>query len=153
MIFRVVFSRKVIYLFDLIVTWIFGAILLISAFPHWQNPYYFLGSVYGYKLVDPGIGQITAMALPVVQLGLAFFLLTRTLLNAAHLVTLGLFFCFATVQTTAYLRGLDITCGCFGPGHESTIGPVSLSFIFSLLALSILRNLFIFFTKKELLNP
>ena len=132
-------------IYDSIVTWIFGVVFLISGVPHWGNSYFFLGSVYAYKLVDPGIGQMVAIGMPLIQLVLAICFLTRTFLDAAHLGTLFLFFCFATVQSQAYLRGFDISCGCFGPDHDTTIGWQTLSIIYGLLILSIIRNSTIFF--------
>lgn len=138
---------KLFTCFDAIVTWIFGLTFLIAGFPHWSNPYYFLGSVYAYKLVEPGIGQMVAMSLPIIQLTLALCFLTRTFLDASHLVTLFLLLCFATVQTSATIRGLDISCGCFGPGSESQIGWGSLSLVYGMLALSLIRNAICFFAK------
>lgn len=135
--------------FDTVVTWIFGLTFLIAGFPHWSNPYYFLGSVYAYKLVEPGVGQMIAMGMPIIQLVLALCFLTRTFLDASHLVTLFLLSCFATVQTTAYIRGLDISCGCFGPGHESTIGWFTLSIVYGLLVLSLIRNTIFMITSQE----
>jgi hypothetical protein len=126
--------------FDAIVTWTFGLTFLVAGFPHWSNAYYFLGSVYAYKLVEPGIGQMVAMSMPVIQLALALCFLIRVFLDASHLATLFLLICFVTVQTSALVRGLDISCGCFGPGHDTTIGWFSLSLVYGLLALSLIRN-------------
>ena len=126
--------------FDAIITWTLGLAFLIAGFPHWANSYYFLGSIYAYKLVEPGIGQIMAMSMPIIQLVLALCFLTRVFLDASHLATLFLLVSFATVQTSAYIRGLDISCGCFGPGHDTTIGWFSLSLVYGLLVLSLIRN-------------
>lgn len=135
-------------LYDHAVTWILGVTLLIAGIPHWSNSYYFLGSVYAYKLVGPGIGQMVAMTLPLIQLVLALCLLSRTFRDAAHLGALFLFLCFATVQSSAYLRGLDISCGCFGPGNDEPIGWFSLSIVYGLLILSFTRNVLFFFSKS-----
>ncbi|MDR2170298.1 MAG: hypothetical protein LBP59_09165 [Planctomycetaceae bacterium] len=138
-----------VQLFDYIVTWCFGVVFLLSGIPHWGNPYYFLGSVYAYKLVNPGIGQMVAIGMPFIQLIFSVCFLTRTFLDAAHLGTLFLFICFAVVQSIAWFSGLDISCGCFGPGHDATIGWQTLSIIYSLLVLSILRNLFVFIGRSR----
>jgi hypothetical protein len=65
------------------------------------------------------------------------------------LATLFLLCCFATVQTSAWLRGLDISCGCFGPGHDSPIGWFSLSLVYGLLVLSLLRNGAVLFLRSR----
>ncbi|MDR0609753.1 MAG: hypothetical protein LBG58_06560 [Planctomycetaceae bacterium] len=49
--------------YDIIVTWVIGVAFLLAGVPHWGNPYYFLGSVYTYKLVDPDVGQMVAISL------------------------------------------------------------------------------------------
>jgi len=134
-------------LFDAIVTWIFGLAFLIAGFPHWSNAYYFLGSVYAYKLVEPGIGQMLAMGMPIIQLVLALCFLARIFLDASHLATLFLLICFATVQTSAWVRGLDISCGCFGPQNSAPIGWFSLSLVYGLLTLSVLRNALFLFSR------
>ena len=133
--------------FDAIATWTLGVAFLIAGFPHWANSYYFLGSIYAYKLVEPGIGQIMAMSMPIIQLVLALCFLTRTFLDAAHLATLFLLVSFATVQTSAHIRGLDISCGCWGPGNDSPIGWFSLSLVYGLLVLSLVRNAMFVFSR------
>ena|GEM_PF-1017403 len=131
--------------FDAVSTWILGVAFLLAGFPHWSNSYYFLGSIYAYKLVDPGVGQIAAMGMPIIQLVLALCFLTRTFLDAAHTATLFFLIGFATIQTSAYIRGLDISCGCFGPQNSSTIGWFSLSIVYGLLLISLIRNaMFVF---------
>lgn len=126
--------------FDFAVAWILAVTFLLAGVPHWRNSYYFLGSVYAYQLTDAGTGQIVAMSLPLIQLGLASCLLTRLFYDAAHLSSLFLLCTFAVVQTATFLRGLDISCGCFGPGSTESIGWTSLSIVYGLLLLSCIRN-------------
>ena len=136
-------------LFDGIVSWVLGISLVISAIPHLGNPYFFLGSVYAYQMVYPSIGQFTVMILPILQLFLAVCLIGRFFVDAAHFLTLGCFLVFATVQTSALVRGLDISCGCFGPGHDSQIGWFSLSLVYGLLTLSVIRNAIFLFSRHH----
>lgn len=126
--------------FDPILSWTIGVLLLISGISHWANPYYFLGSVFAYDLVDSGVGQVIAMLLPILQLLLAVCLIARVWLDAAHLIVMVMLGCFVTVQSSAYFRGLHISCGCFGPGQEAPIGMASLLMVSSFLVLSIARN-------------
>ena len=139
--------------FDAVVTWILGLAFLIAGFPHWANSYYFLGSVYAYKLVDPGIGQIAAMSMPIIQLVIALCLLTRVFLDASHLATMLCLIGFATIQTTAYVRDLGISCGCFGPGYDEPIGWFSLSLVYGLLTLSVIRNAIFLFSQNPKQAP
>jgi hypothetical protein len=88
------------------------------------------------------------MSMPIIQLVLALCFLTRTFLDGSHLATLFLLFGFAAVQTSAWVRGLDISCGCFGPGHDSPIGWFSLSLVYGLLTLSVIRNAAVLFLRS-----
>ncbi|MDR1926045.1 MAG: hypothetical protein LBQ66_16880 [Planctomycetaceae bacterium] len=124
---------------DSLLTWFFGIVMLAAAIPHWENPYYFLGSVYAYKLVDSGLGQSTAILLPTFQLIIAICLILRIHSDAAHAITMILFGVFFFVQAFAFYGGLDISCGCFGPQHSSTIGITSLMFIGFLFLFAVLR--------------
>jgi hypothetical protein len=134
--------------YDYIVTWIIGVTFLLAGVPHWENCYFFLGSVYSYSIVAPGLGQMVAAVLPLIQLVLSILLLLRFYSDAAHVVCLFLFAGFAFVQTTAFLRDLDISCGCFGPDHESIIGWKTLSLVYGLLILSAGRCTIILRRKK-----
>ncbi|MDO4588195.1 MAG: MauE/DoxX family redox-associated membrane protein [Planctomycetia bacterium] len=136
-------SKRVINAGDVlehIITWILAVSFLIAGTAHWGNPYFFLGSVYAYELTDSGMGQVVAMSLPLIQLGLAACLLLRLFVDAAHLGTLFLLLTFATAQTIAFCRGLDISCGCFGAGNDKPIGWLSLSIVYGLLLMSLIRN-------------
>jgi putative oxidoreductase len=128
-------------IFDAVVAWLLGVSLICSSVPHLGNPYFFLGSVYGYKLVGPGIGQIVAMVVPFLEVVLAACLITNLFRGAAHAITLSMLLVFVIVQTSAKLRGLDIPCGCFGPRHETAIGWFTLSVVYGLLFLALTRLL------------
>lgn len=134
---------------DAAVSWILGTALIVSGIPHWGNPYFFLGSVYAYNLVDPGVGQLVVMILPTLQLILGVCLIMGLMRGGAHLLTLVLLLGFAVLQTSAKLRGLDISCGCFGPRHETTIGWETLSTIYALLTLSLIRHLGSWFATRD----
>jgi hypothetical protein len=126
--------------FDGIISWMIGMALIFSAVPHLGNPYFFLGSVYAYQMLAPGLGQIIAIILPVMQLLVAVCLIGRVFLNAAHLAAFVMLTTFVVVQSTAFLRGLNISCGCFGPEHDTPIGWFTLSLIVLLFTLSVVRN-------------
>ena len=61
---------------------------LRSAAAHATNPYFFLSSVYNYKLVGPVSGRFIATVLPSVQLALALCLVMRVCVGGALLSTL-----------------------------------------------------------------
>ena len=125
---------------DAVLTWGFGIVMLAAAIPHWENPYYFLGRVYAYKLVDPGMGQAVAVLLPLVQLVVAVCLIARIYVAVSSFIAMILFGIFLVVQSLAYFGGLEISCGCFGPQHSMPIGLASLSLVGALFGLAVLRS-------------
>lgn len=141
-------SNSLWYAFDALLSWVFGIVLLFAAIPHLENSYHFLGSVYAYKLVDPGIGQMVAMILPLMQLTIAVLLIGRIFVDTANFIVVILFGVFATVQSLAYFSDLGISCGCFGPEHDSPIGWSSLSLVYGLLTLSVIRNAIFLFSRN-----
>lgn len=125
--------------FDAVVAWVLGISFIASGVPHLGNPYFLLGSIYSYDLVGPRLGQMLAMWLPFLLVILATCLISGLLRGGAHLIALPVLFGFATIQTIAKARGLEISCGCFGPRHESTIGWSTLPIIYALTLLSLTR--------------
>lgn len=115
---------------------VLGGFLILSGLPHLSNPYYFLGSVYRYELTSPGIAQFVAMTLPFLQLILAVCLIFRLFYLAAHTLTLLMLFMFTIIQLSVIFRGLDISCGCFGPRYSSNISISTIITVGGLLLLS-----------------
>ena len=76
--------------FDATVSWLLGVSLICSSIPHLGNPYFFLGSVYSYRLVGPGIAEIVAMVFPFLEVVLAACLITNLFRGAAHSITLAM---------------------------------------------------------------
>lgn len=134
-------SSRLFALFDAVVAWLLGVAFIFSSIPHLANPYFFLGSVYSYRLVGPGIAQLVAMLLPWLQLVVGMCLITNLLRGATHAIALPMLLIFVIVQTSAKLRGLDISCGCFGPRHETEVGYFTLTFVYALLLLALVRLL------------
>ena len=118
--------------------YLLGFVFLYSSSVHLANPYAFLSHVYSYGIVSERIGVIGATLLPSLQLtigvALLFFSgLRRTAFLIATIFLLG----FTGLQLQAWLRGLNISCGCFSNGHEDpinglTIGRTALLFALSL---------------------
>lgn len=124
-------------LFDSVVSWILGGFLILSGLPHLSNPYYFLGSVYRYELIPAVMAQFVAIVLPFLQLVLAACLIFRFFHFAAHTITLMMLMVFTMVQISVMVRGLDISCGCFGPRQSTNIDQSTIALVGGLLLLSI----------------
>jgi hypothetical protein len=66
---------------------------------------------------------------------LGLWLLSGVLLRYASLITTLLLGAFFAVMVRTYMAGLEINCGCFGPGER--LGPLTLLRDGSLLALAL----------------
>jgi hypothetical protein len=109
-----------------------GIVWIQSAAAHASNPYFFLGSIYKYKLIGPGLGPLVAAGLPALQLVLAICLLARVFVGGALLGSALLLSAFAAIQLSAFARGLTIDCGCFGPASSTPIGESSVATVICL---------------------
>ena len=93
---------------------LFGVLLLWAAVSKLANPTEFLGSIYGYELPLPRSWlQAVAIVLPWVELLCGLMLLTGFGVAAALLLSVAMMIVFVLATGQAWVRGLDIACGCF----------------------------------------
>ncbi len=123
--------------FDWVSRLIVGGIFVWSGAAHLANPYYFLSTIYQYELTSAPVGALIASYLPFLELTLASCLLSSTCPRPAWLVTSLLLLSFVAVQGSALVRGLQISCGCFGPEINRPVDATSVSFTAALAFLSI----------------
>jgi hypothetical protein len=95
----------------------------------------FAMQVDSYQLLPPQLVSPAAHFLPPFELFLGLWLLSGVLLRYASLVTTLLLGAFFAVMVRTYMAGLEINCGCFGPGER--LGPLTLLRDGSLLALAL----------------
>jgi len=110
---------------------------LRSSLAHLANPYYFLSSIYQYELVGPTVAAFLAMALPSLQLLLAACLVVRIFVGGALFSSSALLAVFASVQGSAWVRGLQIGCGCFGASEQQEVGGATLFTVSALFVLAV----------------
>jgi uncharacterized membrane protein YphA (DoxX/SURF4 family) len=79
--------------------------------------------------------SVVAHLLPFCELGLGLWLLSGILLRFSSVIATLVFAGFFTLIVRTYMLGLEINCGCFGPGEK--LGPRNLVVDGSLLALAI----------------
>jgi len=129
-----------------------GIMFLVSSIPKIRQPYDFLGSVYGFEIVGPNLGLLVASVLPWLELFLGICLIGGVFISGALLITIGLSIMFGVVISSAVMRGMDISCGCFGPSQDKvnylTIAR-SGSFILAAILAWILHLKFIFLLIKN----
>ncbi|MGB8590063.1 MAG: MauE/DoxX family redox-associated membrane protein [Candidatus Acidiferrales bacterium] len=95
----------------------------------------FAMQVDSYQLLPPSTVSFVAKSLPLFELFLGLWLLSGIWLRLSSLLTTILLGGFFGVMVRTYAMGLEINCGCFGPGER--LGPKSLLRDGSMLALAL----------------
>jgi len=106
-----------------------GFVFLRSALAHLANPYFFLSSVYDYQLGGPRMGEAVALVLPHLELVVGVCMIVGLWPRACLSLAAGMFWLFLLIQVIAWMRGLSISCGCFGASGSETIGFRSMAFV------------------------
>ena len=78
------------------------------------NPGAFAVAIYNYQLLPDCAINLSAIFLPWLEVFIAASLVAGIYTRGATLISALLFLTFATALTINLLRGLDISCGCFG---------------------------------------
>jgi uncharacterized membrane protein YphA (DoxX/SURF4 family) len=95
----------------------------------------FAMQVDSYQLLPEQSVNLVAHTLPPFELVLGLWLLSGIALRISSLITTLLLGGFFSVMVHSYLGGLEINCGCFGPGEK--LGPWTLVRDGSLLAVAL----------------
>jgi hypothetical protein len=104
-----------------IVRMFLGGVLLLSAGSHIENPPSFLETIFRYRVFNASISLWLATYLPFFQTLIGCYLILGIGSKFVRISTIGLFTCFFAIQFSAWIRGLKIDCGCFGPHEQSEI--------------------------------
>ena len=92
-------------------SWFLAAILLVAGIEHWINFDRFLLSIFKYRIFDGNFPLFVAIGLLSMMFSISVGLLfSTTRIPALRLATL-LFALLAIALSSAWLRGIDVTCG------------------------------------------
>lgn len=85
-------------------------------------------NIKSYSMNLPsGLVDVTAAALPPIELGLGIWILLGLFTRFSASITAALMVVFTIAVTQAWFRGLDINCGCFGGPDSNALGKSILS--------------------------
>jgi uncharacterized membrane protein YphA (DoxX/SURF4 family) len=107
----------------------------------------FAMQVDSYQLLPPQLVNPAAHFLPIFELFLGLWLLSGVWLRYSSLVTTLLLGAFFAMMVRTYRMGLEINCGCFGPGER--LGPKTLLRDGSLLALALAVTIGAFLLRRK----
>jgi uncharacterized membrane protein YphA (DoxX/SURF4 family) len=130
----------------------FGLLLCYAAIDKIRHPLQFAGIVENYRVFNAELSFWVAAIVPYLEVITGFLLISAIWIDAASMLNM-LFMClFFILVTQAYLRGLDIHCGCFSTGEEGEpIGLIKVSTNLFYMIMSII--LLIIILKKGKENP
>jgi uncharacterized membrane protein YphA (DoxX/SURF4 family) len=109
-------------LFILIARLVIAAVFIVAALPKIQAPDAFAESVAAFRVIGPTASSWVALFLPWVELAIGIGLLTRSLRRCSGGLMLLLLLLFIALHLSAWSRGLNLDCGCFGQSEASTTG-------------------------------
>lgn len=107
----------------------------------------FAMQVDSYQFLPPQLVSPVAHLLPPFELFLGLWLLSGVFLPYSALVTTLLIAAFFATQVRTYRAGLEINCGCFGPGER--LGPKTLLHDGAFLALALAITIGAFLQRRK----
>ncbi|MEO0508945.1 MAG: MauE/DoxX family redox-associated membrane protein [Verrucomicrobiota bacterium] len=108
-------------LFALVARLVLAWVFIRAGLPKVQDPVAFAASIDNYRIVEGSLSLWVALVLPWLEVVIGIGLLTPWLRQASGWAITALLGLFIGLHTSAWARGLDIDCGCFGESNE-TIG-------------------------------
>ena len=86
------------------------------------DPSGFVYDIHAFQLTPWALSKLLGSYLPALEAVVAIALLIPNLRRGALLGVIGLCCVFAGAIASAWARGMDIGCGCFGSGGSSNYG-------------------------------
>ena len=108
---------KVVLLFA---RWIIAAVFLYAGVVKILDPAAFAVDINNYRLMPYPVAGLMAAVLPWLEVMCAGLLIAGRWMRGAALILVGLNAVFLLAILSAMVRGLDISCGCFGSGPEAS---------------------------------
>jgi uncharacterized membrane protein YphA (DoxX/SURF4 family) len=113
------FHRVVAPLCSIVFRLVLAIIFFYAGIEKIIDPKVFAVAVYNYQLLPDFAVNTVAVILPWLEVLIATCLLTGYYVRGAAVISSGLFLTFASALTINLVRGLDISCGCFGASSGS----------------------------------
>jgi len=105
---------------------VLGAVFLYAAYTKLRDPWpLFAASIDAYRVLPEWAVVAVARTLPWLELALGAVLLIGVWLRYTSVAAAAMLGVFLVLMISAYVRGLEISCACFGP--DEAIGPKSLA--------------------------
>lgn len=127
----------------------FGCLLIYASIDKIRHPHDFAQMVENYRVVDSGLADWTAVFLPYLEVLVGMMLITGFWLDAVSVTNLCLMTVFLILVTQAYIRDLDISCGCYSVEEGDMIGPKKLLVNLAYAVLGVILVVLVFHSSRE----
>jgi len=101
-------------LFVLIARLVLAGAFVMAALPKIQDPSAFAASVAAFRVIDSDLSAWVALFLPWLELVIGLGILMPAIQRTSGALIGLLLLIFIILHASAWVRGLDISCGCFG---------------------------------------
>ncbi len=101
-------------LFVLLARLALAGAFVMAALPKIQDPVAFAASVAAFRVINSDLSSWVALFLPWLELVLGIGILLPAIRRASAALIGLLLIAFIALHASAWARGLDISCGCFG---------------------------------------
>lgn len=128
----------------------FGVILIYASIDKIIHPTLFAQTIENYRMISPLLSRWLAIWLPWLELFLGFLLIVGFWPVETSYINAALMLMFYIAVQQAYLRGLDINCGCFAAEAGSK---VDIAKVLENIALLLSSLYYIFLVKKHSAAP
>ena len=101
---------------------VLGGVFVVSGALKIPDPAEAVRAVRAYRLLPEALVAPVAFGMPVVEIAVGLALLAGVFVRTAAVAAAVLLIVFIAAVTSAWARGLQIDCGCFGGGGEVAAG-------------------------------
>lgn len=112
---------KNLKLLKFILSLVIGIMFIYSSWSKLSAPRDFAAAIENYQVFGIVLANWGAIFIPALEFILGVLLIVGFWREEAWLITFFLIVIFDLMILQAYFRGLDISCGCFGPKDSSPI--------------------------------
>ncbi|HTD38440.1 MAG TPA: MauE/DoxX family redox-associated membrane protein [Candidatus Limnocylindrales bacterium] len=129
--------ERIVPIAVLVLRVVIGGIFLVAGAAKVGHAAEFAVEIAGFRLLPPGVIAPLALGLPLLEIVLGACLVLGVFTRSVGWIAVAVFAVFDLAIASAVVRGMSISCGCFGPNDASvtTWGEVARDAVFILLAL------------------
>ncbi|MBN1782979.1 DoxX family membrane protein [bacterium] len=142
-------KERISYWLILFLRFGFGVLLIYASVDKILHPVDFAGMVANYRVIGEDLSNWAAVFVPYLEVIVGLLLIFGVWTNAAAVINSLLMAAFLGLVTQAYIRGLDISCGCFSVEEGHVIDPLKVLTNLFYAVMSLVLVYLVFKSSKE----